>query len=766
MSSGPEKARIEFSFFAVGLLFLVVAFTAWWRMQPVDLPVAEPSATEFSAVRAHEILKYLLADQRPHPVDSSANRAVAERIVTKLQQLGYQPRLIDQVSCNQKSHTCARVRDIIAVHEGAADGKSVVFSAHYDSVGAGPGASDDGSSVAALLEIARLLKQSSPGKNRIVFLFDDGEEAGLLGARAVADDPVIKGAVAVINAEARGTSGQSTLFETGSASGWLVDAFSRTSMRPLTNSLLSTLYTLLPNDTDLSVFKANGTQGLNLAFGANVEHYHTRLDDLAHIDLRSLQQQGANLFSLAKALQKSDPGQSGVDKHLLYTDLMGAAVVRLPVPWAPILGLVLMAMLAMSLRGIRKHADYRLKDVLRGVAALPLAVISAAAAAYVATFAMAKVHASTAPWHSATGANRLVLWAFVAVTVIALLRRLVRRTDPVGVWIGLGFAWLICAVIASIMLPGASYLFLLPAVVLIVCALVTPLVATHAGRRGLVWLMGLSAFGCFVIVLPMICLWEIMMSYNFIFGVLGVGLLIGLATVWFSPFLCSERHLSYRYISGVLAVTIVTAAWFSVQAPAYTPNAPQPLNMTYLQAADGAARLVADGDGRTPPQAVLKAMGPSTALAQVFPWTPTRFYASSVMSATLPNASLAVLDAKSTEKGRRVTVQLNTGPSVMGLVLVVPASAGLRAIGMENGPSVDYPPSGGGEYQSFTCRGESCDGVRLVLDMTDHGPVSVTLIRISAGLPPPIESIARQREPLAVPRNDGDASWVLSDVHI
>lgn len=766
MSSGPGKARTDFSFFSAGLLFLIIAFTAWWRLQPVDAPAAERPASEFSALRSQEILKYLLADQQPHPVDSSANRAVAERITARLQQFGYQPQVIERVSCNQNSRTCARVRNIVAVYEGSADGKSVVFSSHYDSVGAGPGASDDGSSVAALLEIAGLLKQAPPGRNSIVFLFDDGEEAGLLGSRIIVDDPVIKGATAVINAEARGTSGQSAMFETGAASGWLVDAFSRTSMRPLTNSLLNTLYTLLPNDTDLSVFKANGMQGLNFAFGGNVEQYHTPLDNLDHIDLRSLQQQGDNLFGLAKALQKSDLDQSGGTKRLLYTDLMGEGVVRLPLLSAPIMGTILLAVMVVSVRRIRKHADYRLNDVMRGFASLPLAVIVGAAAAYLAMFAMAKVHAVTMPWHSAIGANRLVLWAFVLLMVTWLLRRLVRRADPIGVWIGLGFAWLSCAILVSIALPGASYLFLLPAVVLVGCALAAPLVVARSGRHRVVWLAVVSAAGCFAIVLPMLSLLELMLGFNASFGVLGMGLLIGLAAAWFSPLLSRDRHPSYGYATGILAMAVVLGAWFSIRAPAYTPNAPQPLNMVYVQGANGAARLVAESEGRRPPDNVLDAMGPSTTLAQVFPWTPRRFYAASVTSATLPDASLAVLDAEPTEKGRRVTVQLNAGPSVMGLVLVVPAKAGLRSIGVENGPSIAYPASGGGEYQAFNCRGESCDGMRLVLDVTDKGPMPVTLIRVSAGLPSSLETIARQRGQLAVPRNDGDESWVFSDVHI
>lgn len=766
MSSGLGRARTDLVFLAAIFLFLAIAVVAWWRVQPVDIAPGTHEGSGFSAARAQDVLKDLLADQRPHPVDSAANRAVAERIVTRLQQLGYRPRIVERMSCSQKSQTCARVRDIVASADGSADGKSVVFSAHYDSVGAGPGASDDGAGVATLLEIARLLKQHPPGRNRVVFLFDDGEEAGLLGARAIADDPELKGAAAVINAEARGTSGQSAMFETGTASGWLVDTFARSSTRPLTNSLLNTLYALLPNDTDLSVFKANGMQGLNFAFGGNVAQYHTPLDNLEHIDLRSVQQQGDNLFGLAKALQDADLDRVGSTRNLLYTDFMGAAVVRAPLSWALVVGIVLLVAMAIVARRLRRRVGYRLKDVLRGVAVLPLALVVGIAAAYLVMYALSVMHATTMPWHTAAGANRVVLWAFVAVTAAWSVRRLVRRAHPAGVWVGLCHAWLICTVLIAFILPGASYLFLLPGIVLVACALVAARLVARGGQHRLASLALVSALGCFLVVLPLVALLEIMLGYNALYGTLGTGLLVAAAVAWLAPLLCHEQLPSYRYASVVLVAAILLAGWVSVRAPAYTPDAPQPLNLIYLQDSDGVTRLVAEANGRRPPHGVLEAMGPSTALAQVFPWTPTRFYAAPVPSATLPGASLEVLGTEPTKNGRRVTAQLHAGPSVGGLVLVVPAKAGLRSIVVDGGPSLTYPAPGGDEYQAFNCRGESCDGLRLVLDVADEAPTPVTLIRISAGLPSSLETISRHRAPLAVPRNGGDESWVLTGVRI
>lgn len=57
-----------------------------------------------------------------------------------------------------------------------------VVSSHFDSVAAGPGADDDSSGTAALLEAARILA-THPQPATIVFASFTGEEAGLLGSR-------------------------------------------------------------------------------------------------------------------------------------------------------------------------------------------------------------------------------------------------------------------------------------------------------------------------------------------------------------------------------------------------------------------------------------------------------------------------------------------------------------------------------------------------------------------------------------------------------
>jgi Zn-dependent M28 family amino/carboxypeptidase len=76
----------------------------------------------------------------------------------------------------------ATVHNVVAESPAAA-ARVVMLGGHLDSVLDGPGINDNGSGVAALLEVARLLAEEHPDQ-RIRLAFWGGEEFGLLGSRA------------------------------------------------------------------------------------------------------------------------------------------------------------------------------------------------------------------------------------------------------------------------------------------------------------------------------------------------------------------------------------------------------------------------------------------------------------------------------------------------------------------------------------------------------------------------------------------------------
>ncbi len=299
---GPGVRRV---LSAIALL-VAVFLASLLGIQPPRAVSAQAPADQFSAGRALNLLASLMGNDTPHPIGSDANAAVRNRILEEFTKLGYTPQTQSAFDCDDYGG-CATVQNVVARLDGAQQGPAVLLAAHYDSVAAGPGVSDDGVGAAAVLEIARALKSLPVPLHRIIFLIDDGEEAGLLGAQAFVDfHPWANEVKAAVNVDARGTSGPSLMFETGSANDWAVGLYAYSVARPATTSIAYTAYKLLPNDTDFSVFKSAGYQGLNFALIGSAPIYHTPLDNLQNVNPASLQHQGDNALAAIRALANSD----------------------------------------------------------------------------------------------------------------------------------------------------------------------------------------------------------------------------------------------------------------------------------------------------------------------------------------------------------------------------------------------------------------------------------------------------------------------------
>lgn len=85
-----------------------------------------------------------------------------------------------------------RGANLVAELPGAGTGPPVVVGAHLDTVDGSPGADDNASGVAAVLETARLLGRL-PHRPDVTLILFDLEELGLIGARAAARELTAEG---------------------------------------------------------------------------------------------------------------------------------------------------------------------------------------------------------------------------------------------------------------------------------------------------------------------------------------------------------------------------------------------------------------------------------------------------------------------------------------------------------------------------------------------------------------------------------------------
>ncbi len=123
--------------------------------------------------------------------DKDYNYALVEVLADKM------PKKIRDINIDVSSryHANYRTQNVCGIVPGHSD-SIVVYTAHYDHMGQMgdscifPGAHDNASGVAAVMELARQTVMDTP-KYTTVFLFFSGEEAGLYGSRYAAAHPVI-----------------------------------------------------------------------------------------------------------------------------------------------------------------------------------------------------------------------------------------------------------------------------------------------------------------------------------------------------------------------------------------------------------------------------------------------------------------------------------------------------------------------------------------------------------------------------------------------
>lgn len=185
--------------------------------------------------------------------------------------------------------------NILATIKGKTD-NSILIVGHYDSVPSSNGAGDNGIAVANMLQTAIEQSKEKTPNNNILFLFTDGEEIGLLGAKAFYENHFAEYNIqSVINLEGRGSSGIPFLFETTNQSIGIVKEYAHQSDFAVTSSFFSEAYKLLPFNSDFTVFKNDIQIGFNLAFIEGFGNYHNINDEFENIDHSTAFMQYSNL---------------------------------------------------------------------------------------------------------------------------------------------------------------------------------------------------------------------------------------------------------------------------------------------------------------------------------------------------------------------------------------------------------------------------------------------------------------------------------------
>jgi len=714
---------------------------------PEPAPEGAP-AEQFSASRAMAALSAVSLDE-PHPLGTPAHDVVRDRIAAALRALDYTVDVQHAFACNPIA-TCGAVDNLIARRPGQAlGGKAVVVAAHYDSVPAGPGASDDGTGVASALEIARAIRHDELA-NPVVFLIDDGEESGLLVAEGfVADAARSKDAAFVINLEARGTTGTPFLFETSREQRYLVPVMAHALPHPATTSLFATIYDQLPNDTDLTVFKRAARAGINFAYVGDGTQYHTPLDRFANVDAGSVQRRGDQALAMVRAFGAADlanlnePAPGGA----VWFDVFTAFVVWWPAGWtAWITAVALVLVLVGLVRGARR-GRLTIGGVALGVASFVGSVVLAAGLGVGLTrlFGLQAPGALFEPHPEPKVAAAWLVGIAAALAVAGLARR---RASFDAVFAGHALAWNGLALVLAMTLPGAAYLLAVPGAVMAVLAAAraTLPVGEAAASAG-------ALIGAATVCLPFALLGHDSLGDT---SLTVTAVLLALISTTFAPLLSDTAR---RLVPGCLVLAVMLGV-VAALVPRQSATHPRHLQLAYVLDGDsGAARWQVDG-----PTPEVRAAAPfEPARRLVAPWygaLGTSDVAPAPAETLVPPT--ATVSTAAGDGTRVVTLDLLSARHAPRLTLQWHSDAQTVAVRI-NGVT---PPPRSARRRSFLAPGWNRIAIRgstahVEITLQGAAPVEAILVDTSFGLPVSADALLRARAASgAVPVHDGDVTSV------
>ena len=762
---------------ALALTALCAALIVRASTPPAVVPASAPPQV-FSAERAMRHVRAIA--ERPHPSGSADHARVRAYVVAELTALGLTPQVQEVTGIGTRYQVAGRVANVLARLPGKrAGGPAVLIAAHYDGVGAGPAAGDDGSGSAALLETLRALKAGSPPEHDVIALFTDAEESGLLGAAAfVREHPWAHEVAVMLNVEARGTGGRSLMFETGTGN-LDVARVLRTVPDVTASSLTVTVYRTLPNDTDLSELMLLGTPALNFAFIEGVARYHTSHDDVAHLDPRSVQHHGSQMLALVRAFA-GGPLPRAVTGDAIFFDVPFIGLVVYPEGWSlPIAAVVIVLVVVAVVRVARSERQWG-RDMALGAATTLIAAAMGGVVTNAAASALMGMHAAQA-WDGAP------MWRGVYSAALALLAlgaagecwAAARRwAGAAGFHAGALVVWSVIVLLVSWKVPGGSFLFAWPLAAVAVAALVAS-GAAHSTRTVVATWIATIVAASFVV--PVLYLTSGISLPLVGPGAIAIGVLVPLLALLLAPLLETmggdRRALVARVALGASAVVFAVGLVTVRRSVDY----PTVANLTYAMDADsGGAWLVASGAPARRGSWVAAALGPSARTLTAGaprdsnpapPWLVRaldgrgRFAARPASRIANQGPQADVLSDSLTGAGRRLVLRVHGAPGTLSFAVRVLDAAVLRA-------EVDGREVATTRYRrqlpqwTLVYIAPADSGFALALTVPAGAKPSLELSSRASGLPTAADRPIPPRPDNVVPGQNGDVTVVYRRVQL
>ena len=754
------KSRLALGIAAILLMALLAAF-AIHQLRPTPATPSDSPALEFSSGRALTHIKAIA--RRPRPLGTAEHSAARDYILNELTTAGLSPevqRTTATYSLGNGNLRAATVENITARLKGSSNSRATLLMCHYDSVSTSFGASDDGSGAGVLLETLRALKAGPVLRNDVIFLFTDGEEMGLLGARAfIAEHPWAKEVGLVLNFEARGNSGPSILFETSDQNGGLVKEFSKVAPHPVANSFAYEAYRLLPNSTDLTVFKSAGFPGFNFAYvDGGSTHYHTQLDSVEEINEGSLQHHGAYALALTKHFGNLDL-LNVRERNVVYFDVLGLFLVHYSSAVVPVITvLITILFLGLVVLGWRK-GRVTLLGLMAGLGVQLVTLIVVPVGLAIGWFLMQRMlnvfggSAQAAAYHSKlyfTGFAALAI-AICYITYAALLSKIRVENFMASslVW------WILLLILTTAFLPGVTYLLTWPVLFCLPGVAYLLLTGEQQRRRVLLIFFFLLAITPGLLMFaPVIYLLCIGLNLNVIGIILAILILVCQLLI---PHFLSLRlgyDRTFAIVIALAGVVLIGVAAFKSHHDARHPKVD---SLFYGLNADTGKAIWASFDEKPDEWTarVLPAAAQKRAAPEFFGtgWPGLLLQADAVpVSLAAPNAT--VLTDSTKDAIRTVTLRITSPRGAPVISVYLDSVKNLRGVGV-NGKRIEVEATAGVSQRmgswSIQYYNVLPEGIDLTLELNSGESLKMRLVDQSYNLPDLPESTLGSRPTGIIP---------------
>lgn len=520
----------------VSLAIIVISiFYSFYSLSPSVKIEKTSSLTEFSTNKALPQLKEIA--KKPHFSGSPEHEVVRNYLVSELEKLGLQVEIQEQIAANRKWRAATNTKNILARIKGSNNGKALLLLSHYDSnPHSSLGASDAGSGVVVILEGIRafLAKKEIP-KNDIIICISDAEELGLLGANAfVNHHPWAKEVGLVLNFEARGSGGPSyMLLETNGGNKKLIEAFQQANTAyPVANSLMYSIYKMLPNDTDLTVFREGANiDGYNFAFIDDHFDYHTVQDSYERMDLNSLNHQASYLMATLNYFANSDLENLKSEADYVYFNFPFIGLVFYPFSWVIPMFLFCVVLFFLMLHfGILKKKLTK-KGIVKGFYPFIASLLTSAALAFFGWKLLLKIHPLYKDiLQGFTYNGYYYIATFVSLTIAICFwfyKDFFKKRSKQDLLVAPLFFWLMINGFIAFYLPGAAF-FILPVVILLGMLFISQF---SSSKVNMLVLFTLFSVPVLIILAPLVKMFPVglglkMLVISAVFTVLLFGFLI------------------------------------------------------------------------------------------------------------------------------------------------------------------------------------------------------------------------------------------------